>query len=194
MSKTSLRMMLAAALALGALGTLQAQPQWQWLDGSGRKVYSDRPPPPDVPQNRILKAPRDAAPAAPAAAAPASTESGGSAPAQSSAGEDAELKARVDAQAKAQAEAQAREQAAQDEENAKIKQENERIAQENERIRRENAEKRKAQCAAAQATLKRLEPGRRVMTTDAKGNAGYMDDATREAQRQRAQAIVRENC
>lgn len=190
MSKTSLHMMLAAALALGALGAVQAQPQWQWLDGSGRKVYSDRPPPPDVPQNRILKAPRDAAPAAPAASA----EGGDGSPAQSSAGEDAELKARVDAQAKTQAEAQAREQAAQDEENAKIKQENERIAQENERIRRENAEKRKAQCAAAQATLKRLEPGRRVMTTDAKGNAGYMDDATREAQRQRAQAIVRENC
>ncbi|WP_238947486.1 DUF4124 domain-containing protein [Vandammella animalimorsus] len=194
MRKTSLQMMLAAALALGALGAVQAQPQWQWLDASGRKVYSDRPPPPDVPQNRILKAPRDAAPAAPAAAAPAGAEDGDGAQAQSSAGEDAELKARVDAQAKAKAEAQAREQTAHDEENAKIKQENERIAQENERIRRENAEKRKAQCAAAQATLKRLEPGRRVMTTDAKGNAGYMDDATREAQRQRAQTIVRENC
>ncbi len=28
---------------------------WQWLDGQGRRVFSDRPPPADVPPQRILR-------------------------------------------------------------------------------------------------------------------------------------------
>lgn len=31
--------------------------QWQWTDQDGRKVFSDRPPPADVPPARILKQP-----------------------------------------------------------------------------------------------------------------------------------------
>ena len=31
--------------------------QWQWLDKDGRKVYSDRPPPTDIPAKNILKQP-----------------------------------------------------------------------------------------------------------------------------------------
>jgi hypothetical protein len=46
--------------------------QWQWLDSTGRKVFSDQPPPPDVPADRILKHPgKEAVSLQPAAAAPA---------------------------------------------------------------------------------------------------------------------------
>ena len=34
--------------------------QWQWVDKDGRKVFSDQPPPPDVPAKNILKQPTGA--------------------------------------------------------------------------------------------------------------------------------------
>jgi hypothetical protein len=46
---------LAGALLLAACG--QAAAQYMWIDDKGVKQLSDRPPPPSVPQKRILKAP-----------------------------------------------------------------------------------------------------------------------------------------
>lgn len=46
---------LAGALLLAACG--QAAAQYMWIDDKGIKQLSDRPPPPSVPQKRILKAP-----------------------------------------------------------------------------------------------------------------------------------------
>jgi len=36
---------------------LAAQAQWQWIDSNGRKVFSDRPPPPGVPAHNIVGRP-----------------------------------------------------------------------------------------------------------------------------------------
>lgn len=62
-----LRPLLCVAACLYAL---TASAQWQWLDKDGHRVFSDRPPPTDVPDKNILKRPgaRGAAavPAAPA--------------------------------------------------------------------------------------------------------------------------------
>jgi hypothetical protein len=68
----------AILLALVCSFPLAAAAQWQWLDKDGRKVFSDKAPPPDIAPNRILKAPggRSMAPApeAPvASAAPAAS-------------------------------------------------------------------------------------------------------------------------
>jgi hypothetical protein len=50
---------LAFATALLALSiSSPANAQYVWLDKNNVKVYSDKPPPPDVPNNRILKGPR----------------------------------------------------------------------------------------------------------------------------------------
>ena len=47
-----------SVLALLALfSSLSAQAQWQWVDGTGRKVFSDTPPPADLPEKSILKRP-----------------------------------------------------------------------------------------------------------------------------------------
>ena len=58
------------ALVIGACAALAGTPamaQWQWIDKSGSKVFSDRPPPSDIPEKSILKQPggvtRQAAPA-----------------------------------------------------------------------------------------------------------------------------------
>src|SRR5215207_8314709 len=62
---------------------LSASAQWQWIDKDGRKVFSDQPPPADLPEKNILKragppprvavAPATATPAADAAAPSAAT-------------------------------------------------------------------------------------------------------------------------
>jgi hypothetical protein len=59
----------ALAAALLAVATL-AHAQYVWTDDKGLKVFSDRPPPPSVPLNHIVKAPHQAQAGAPAAQAP----------------------------------------------------------------------------------------------------------------------------
>jgi len=54
------RFLLAAAACCFCLS---ATAQWQWLDKDGRKVFSDRPPPADVPDKNILAQPNMRAPA-----------------------------------------------------------------------------------------------------------------------------------
>jgi hypothetical protein len=64
--------MIRPLLCLAAcLYALTASAQWQWLDKDGRKVFSDRPPPAEVPEKNILKRPGGRGPAASTAAAPA---------------------------------------------------------------------------------------------------------------------------
>jgi hypothetical protein len=49
---------LSALLTLVLVGVCStAMAQWQWLDKDGRKVFSDRAPPPDVMEKDILKRP-----------------------------------------------------------------------------------------------------------------------------------------
>ncbi|MBZ4209547.1 MAG: DUF4124 domain-containing protein [Comamonadaceae bacterium] len=59
--------------ALLCLVSLQATAHWQWLDKDGRKVFSDRAPPPDIAEKDILARPA----VQPAASAP---QNGASAP------------------------------------------------------------------------------------------------------------------
>ena len=54
-------------LAVACTWALGAAAQWQWIDKDGRKVFSDRPPPAEVPAKSILKQPGGAPVARPAA-------------------------------------------------------------------------------------------------------------------------------
>lgn len=62
-----IRPLICLALCLYALA---ASAQWQWMDKDGRKVFSDRAPPSDIPEKNILKRPggQGFAPPAPVAA------------------------------------------------------------------------------------------------------------------------------
>jgi hypothetical protein len=42
---------------LACLVTLEVSAHWQWIDKDGRKVYSDRPPPSEIPEKDILQRP-----------------------------------------------------------------------------------------------------------------------------------------
>lgn len=57
--------------AMACLVSLQAVAHWQWLDKDGHKVFSDRAPPPDIPEKNILERPAVIPVAAPQSSASA---------------------------------------------------------------------------------------------------------------------------
>ena len=158
----------------GSVLTIPALAQWQWLDKDGRKVFSDRPPPLDVPQKSILKEPGIKAPGLQPAVAAGMPVLAASAPAVKASmprpsGRDAELEAR-----KKQADAL---------EETRKQAEAEKLAS----ARADNCERAKK----GQATLK---SGVRVALTNAKGEREVMDDAARFMEIKRLQAIAESDC
>ncbi len=163
------RALVLAGLTAISAGTAMAQ--WQWIDGSGRRVFSDTPPPAGTPDKHILKRPVGAR-AALASAVTASAATAASATATTTAapsGKDSELEAR-----KKQAE-QA--------EQAKKKAELDKLNQ----ARAENCERAKR----AKATL---DSGIRIATTNAKGEREIMDDKGRASEAQRLDGVIRSDC
>ncbi|HMS06239.1 MAG TPA: DUF4124 domain-containing protein [Burkholderiaceae bacterium] len=161
-----LRRVCAALVLASACGAVGAQ--WVWLDGANRKVFSDTPPPPTIPQKSILRQPgvRDsgatpaAAPVAPAGPAGAKATS----PPQ-----NAELEKR-----KKELEAK---------EADKKKADDERVA------------KGKADtCERAKRSLAQLDSGVRMRTTNAQGESVYMEEKDIAAERARVQAVVNADC
>lgn len=158
-------------LALACVLPLSAMAQWQWIDKSGHKVYSDQSPPPDVPAKNVLKAPSGRMPAAdpaPAAvAAPAATTQAANAPKVT--GRDKELEAR-----KKQAEAaEAEKKKAQD------------VAQ---------AEAKADNCKRAREAKATLDSGIRLSRVNAQGEREILDDNQRAAEGQRLQDIIGRDC
>lgn len=161
-----------AMLLFGLCGAAAAQgPGWQWLDATGRKVYSDLPPPSSVPDKNILQRPSSPAmsralPASPPgpveAPPPAGSKAAGGAPGATPAKpgkepslSDAELRSVVEKR------------------NAEIRQEN---------------------CQRARDALASLVTGTRLLTANAKGEPVVMDDEMRAAETRRMQKAEQENC
>lgn len=175
---TPIRLSMALLICLLSAG---AQAQWQWIDKDGRKVFSDRGPPPDIPAKSILKQPggtgRAALPAAVAADAPARAAS-----AASPSGDGQELAtptlSGVDkelADKKKQANAA---------EAAKARANDERAKQ----ARTEN-------CTRAKTSKALMDSGVRVsLSTNAKGEREVLDDAGRAAENKRIQLAIDASC
>jgi hypothetical protein len=166
-----LRVISLAAALLPAL----ACAQWQWIDKDGRKVFSDRSPPSDIPAKNILKQPGGKAPPVPSEAqepapgasaatvAKASPTAAASAPKIS--GKD---KALEEAKKKAEAE-----------EEAKKKAEEEKVARD-----------RAAACERNKRALGALGGGERIRAPNAKGELEFMSDQQRAAETKRLQAAT----
>jgi len=169
---------LILAVAAGAFSAT-ALAQWQWIDKDGRKVYSDRSPPADIPEKNILKMPRGAKMVAQPAAkeeAVATPGAAASAPVAKSdpnapklTGKDPQLEAK---KKQAEDEAAAKKQA-QEEQVAKAKADN---------------------CERAKKSLAGLQSGQRISFTNAKGERDYMDDNAKAAEVKRMQAIISNEC
>ena len=143
-----------------------AMAQWQWVDATGRKVFSDTPPPASIPDKNVLKQPGGGRITIPA---PASEAAPTAAPAPQIATRDTELEAK-------------KKQAEQAEE-ARKKADMERVA----KGRADNCERaRKAKIT--------MESGVRLATTNAKGEREIMDDKAKASESQRMDGVIRDNC
>jgi hypothetical protein len=160
-------------LALAALLPALCSAQWRWVDKSGRTVFSDQPPPPDVPAANIVKQPGRArsteAPAAasqPAAAAPPLQVGSGAA---KPSGKDKEL-----LQKKKEAEAA---------EEAKKKAHEQEVA----RVQADN-------CARARQAKASFDSGARIARTNEKGEREFLDDDQRAAETRRLEQVIATDC
>ena len=164
-------------LAVACTWAMGAAAQWQWTDKDGRKVFSDRPPPPDIPEKSILKQPggnrpaRAVTPAAPAAsdAAPAVAAAPKAAASAAGAGKDKELEEKK-AQAKA---AEAAKKKAEDEKIAKAKAEN---------------------CTRARAAKAAFDAGKPITQANAQGERIFLDGPARAAEAKRIDGIIASDC
>jgi hypothetical protein len=164
---------------LFSLLSFSAMAQWAWVDKNGRKIFSDRAPPADVPAKSIFKHPGHApvltrqtplteAPVVDAAAPAASAPQDKASIAKPS-GIDPVLAERK------KKEEQALE--------VKRKADQERIA----RAKADN-------CERAKLAKKGIESGVRLARTNAKGEREIMDDAARTVESQRIQSVIDADC
>ena len=160
--------LIGLALAAGSA----AFAQYSWVDKDGRKVFSDRPPPADVPQKNLLSQPRLSSAGTRGAAAPAPADVPASQPlaaASAPAGVDKALEEK-----KKQAEA---------EEAAKKKADEQRLAA----ARADN-------CKRAQGAKATLDSGMRMARVNAQGEREVLDDAQRAAELKRVGEIIAASC
>ena len=161
-------------LALACALPLAASAQWIWLDKSGRKVFSDQPPPAEIAADRVLKQPgsRAGAMAAPVAiptAAPATATAAGSANVPKVAGKDKALEDRKKQLDAAEAE--------------KKKAEEAKVAA----LRAEN-------CSRAKSSKANYESGVRLSRMNDKGEREILDDNQRAAEMKVLDQVIARDC
>ncbi len=149
--------------------------QWQWIDKDGRKVYSDRGPPLDIPEKNIVKRPSGARALVPTGSAEAVSTEG--APVVVPQLPASAPKTALDK------ELEAKKKAAADAELARKKADEERVS----KARAEN-------CVRAKQALATMESGVRVGRVNASGEREVMDDAARAVETKRIQGIMAVDC
>ncbi|MGA8391437.1 MAG: DUF4124 domain-containing protein [Burkholderiaceae bacterium] len=171
-------MKLKRTVILGVLcvASMAAMAQWQWIGQDGRKVFSDRPPPSDIPEKNILKQPagrptpeRVAGPAPNGVPSTPGNAASATNMAPRLAGKDKELEEK-----KKQAE-QA--------EVAKKQAEEEKF----QKTRAEN-------CSRAQQAKAGFDSGARIATTNKAGERVILDDEARAAEAKRLQSVIQSEC
>lgn len=166
-----MKLLRATLLGLACAVPVLSLAQWQWIDKDGRRVFSDRSPPADVPAKNILRRPGSKAvrveSAEPSAAASQPVKPAASAP--KLAGKDKELQEK---QKLAEA-AEAEKKKAKEEEFAKARADN---------------------CARAKRSKATFDSGVRISTTNHKGEREVMDDDARAGEMKRLETIIASDC
>jgi hypothetical protein len=162
----------AVALACGVL-PLAATAQWQWVDKDGRKVFSDKSPPPDVPAKSILRQPGQRAPVATSEAPPGATSG---APAKAVAANTPKLTGKDSTLEDKRKQA---------------------LAAEAEKKKAEENETKIAvaeNCRRAREAKATLDSGIRLSRVNDKGEREIMDDGARSTEEKRLQSIISRDC
>ena len=147
---------------------------WQWLDGSGRKVFSDMPPPASVPEKNILQ--RPPSPAYGATLAPATPDPPASAPAAPSRSDSSDTPSprrghRSKGEVPELNDAELR--AAVDKRNGEIRQNN---------------------CRRAREDLAALASGTRLLVSNERGEPVVLDEERQAAEIRRLRRSEQDNC
>lgn len=177
-----------ALAALTSLVSGHALAQWQWLDGKGKTVFSDTPPPASVPDKNILKRAGGSEPVRPSqspidkSAIPrtASTPPAASGSAAGDGKPAAEAAPKISGK---DTELEAKKKKADDAEKAARKAAEEKQA----RARADN-------CARVKQAKATLDSGVRIATTNAQGEREIMDEAARSAEAKRLDGIAQSDC
>ncbi len=159
---------LVAAFALG-VASLPALAQWQWTDSAGKQVFSDRAPPPDVPESAIRKRP--------AAAGPVTAATSGTTLVAPESPASPPVISRTDPTLTAKAKQAEQTLAAQRDAEAS-------------RLRQARADN----CGRAKSALAHLASGQRVARSNDKGEREVLDDAARALEQRRLQGVVDTEC
>jgi Domain of unknown function (DUF4124) len=160
-----------------------AMAQYMWLDASGRKVFSDQPPPASIPAKRVLQQPGKAA----VVTKEQATEGvGGYAGGSSNADvttESAEKPVVADKKPSQDKDLEAAKKKIDDEAATKKKAEQDKI----DVAKADN-------CKRAKSAKATLDSGVRLAHTNAKGERGFMDDASRMVEAKRLEGIITADC
>jgi hypothetical protein len=155
--------------------------QWQWLDKEGRKVFSDRAPPPSVPDKSILKRPN-----VPRVLAPVSNEGDAGSTARGAPASIATPAQPVSSAPKISGvdkDLAEKKKKAEQEEAAKHRAEEDRVA----KLKADN-------CVRAKQAKANFDSGARLSRVNKEGEREILDDATRAAEAQRIQTIIDADC
>lgn len=178
-----------ATLGLLTFSALAAA-QWQWTDASGRKVYSDQPPPAEIPDKAIVRRPNQQMVARPSAAASGAVASGGqsgtpavAANTAASGAAPAAAASKPAAGAGKDSELEKRKAAADAAEAAKKKEEEQKRAT----ARAEN-------CQRARSSLTSLQSGVRITRIGPNGERQFLSDEEKATESRRAQEIIQSEC
>jgi Domain of unknown function (DUF4124) len=162
--------------------TASAMAQYMWLDAAGRKVFSDQPPPANIPAKRILQQPGKGAAQLPVAASEESASNADAA--DKSKSQEAGVKtAAAPKIVTKDKDLEAAKKKIDDEAAAKKKAEQDKI----DAAKADN-------CARAKQAKATLDSGVRLAHTNAKGERGFMDDATRMVEAKRIEGIMASDC
>ncbi|MFZ9335598.1 MAG: DUF4124 domain-containing protein [Burkholderiaceae bacterium] len=195
MASVSRLLLVSGSVALALCASL-AHAQWMWTDAQGRRVYSDRPPPPDIPERNVLRQPgprpdpsANTANAPAGAPAPQGANTAASVPgaapaaaapmpaaAASGPGRDPALEARKREQEQAEA--------------ARRKAEEDRVKQEEARAAAQRADN----CNRVRQSITVLQSGQRMRVPMPNGEMGFMSDEQRAAEFQRLQQMLATEC
>ncbi len=168
----TLRLLAIALLITCALPAAHAQ--WSWKDRDGRRIFSDQPPPSDVPDKDILKRPNSirASTTLPASEASASTPTSSTATTSTApriSGKDSELEKRKREQAAAQT-----------------------------ALKKAEADKLSAatkdNCERAKRAKASFDSGQRLATVNAQGQREIMSDEVRASESRRLQEVMAADC
>lgn len=171
--------MLCVSAALGLLPCGSAWAQWGWTDSTGKKVFSDMPPPAEVPDSKVFSRPGGGTRpvASTPSVGPVGATSTTTAPSATPGGSPDKAAAELQAKKKQAEEAQK----AKDQAKAKADE-------------LQKAKVRAETCQRAKDAMAALESGTPLRTMNAKGERVYMDENRRAAEKSRIQQAIQSNC